>query len=259
MFEWLPTGVELSREVSAAAWFVDRLRARGLDRLSSFLPSGFEAYVRIFHPAAYRPCRSGDLDYAVAIRWEELAAARGMDLTPDVTFPEITGMDPGSSELAPLEPLAGTLPPETCTQLASILRERAARAETCWFCLWDGNGFFWSTAHGYGSAAGPELERLRAAAKAQDEILSSFPKLDAGIRRYFLCRGPLEAACAFFDTIGSTPNLWWPADRTWIVVTEVDSYSTYVGSTRAAVREILASPDIEAIEVDLEALIDPGV
>jgi hypothetical protein len=43
----------------------------------------------------------------------------------------------------------------------------------------------------------------------------------------------------------------------WIVVTEVDGFSTYVGCDRVALRDLLDSPDVEAIEVTLDTHMDP--
>lgn len=257
--DWVPPGVDLSREMEVAAWLIRALEPRGLDRLSTFLPGGFAAYARIFHPVVHRSGRYGELDVPAAVRWRDLAADRGIDLFRDITFPEVAGPDAGSGDLAPLTPSAGTLPPETCVELTSILARNTSTPGTTWLCLWDGNGFFWSTSHGYGEVSGVELEHLRARAREQDDLLSSFPRVDTGIRRYFLCRGPLSAACAFHETIGATPNLWWPDDRRWVVLTEVDSYSTYVGGTATLVSELLGHPEIEAIEVDLDALVDPGI
>ena len=51
-------------------------------------------------------------------------------------------------------------------------------------------------------------------------------------------------------TIGGwshTPNWWWPDDRAWIVVSELDAPSTYVGGSEALVQAILNEPQIEAV------------
>ncbi len=67
----------------------------------------------------------------------------------------------------------------------------------------------------------------------------------------------MDVACGF-ESSGLSPNLWWPDDRSWIVVTEIDGYSTYVGGSLAAITEIVTSLDVEAIEVSLEVCMDPG-
>ena len=53
--------------------------------------------------------------------------------------------------------------------------------------------------------------------------------------------------------------MWWPADRAWFVATEIDSFSTYVGGSQAAIDAVLASPNLEAIAVTAQTPIDPGL
>jgi hypothetical protein len=54
------------------------------------------------------------------------------------------------------------------------------------------------------------------------------------------------------------PNTRWPDDRTWMVITEIDGYSSYVGWSRESIDELLVEPEIEAIEVPLDVPMDPG-
>ncbi len=49
-----------------------------------------------------------------------------------------------------------------------------------------------------------------------------------------------------------TPNLIWPEDRAWFVQSEYDFDSTVIGGSRDLIDAILASPDLEAWEVDGE-------
>ena len=268
MLTWLPTGVELLEDVSGADWIVKGLKPWDPNgaRLESFIPEGFEAYARIFHPAGFRSARRGAIDPDTAIRWSDLARERGVELTPDIAFLEVSGIEPGDQRaLDEIAPADGRLPPETCDALAAVLRPHTTTAQVAWFCLWDGNGVFWSQSHSpvYSSLDGSEpspqeIERYTAEAEAQDAILGSTALVHAYARDYFLFRGPLDAACAFEPSGWYTsPNLWWPNDRGWIVQTEVDGYSTYVGATRAAVEDLLASSEVEAIEVTLDTHMDP--
>jgi hypothetical protein len=45
-------------------------------------------------------------------------------------------------------------------------------------------------------------------------------------------------------------NLFWPADRSWCVATEVDFDSTLVGGDTALIAAILAAPELEVWEVE---------
>ena len=71
--------------------------------------------------------------------------------------------------------------------------------------------------------------------------------------------GSLANVVPLFDAAGGqTPALWWTGDRSWLVSTEVDSFSTYVGGTEEFVAELLASHDIEAVPSRLDAPLDWG-
>jgi hypothetical protein len=265
MLDWLPPGTELMRDVSPADWVLARLQPWDLGgvRLHSFAPSGFEAYARIFHPARYRPAFVGALDPDIGIRWASLGAERGIALSPDVAFCEVSGIRLDEQDrLDEIAPADGELPPATCEALARVLRPHTATPATCWFCLWEGHGSLWSTAHTPlypDEASATEIERYRALGRAQDEFLEATPRVRAEARSYFLCRGPLEAGRSFEpDGWYLSPNLWWPDDRSWIVVTEVDGYSSYLGGTPIAIADVIASSEIEATEVTLDVHMDPG-
>jgi hypothetical protein len=243
---------------------VSRLRPWDPDgtRLESFAPSGFETYARIFHPTGFRPAFAGALDPSDGVRWATLGAERGVGLSADVAFCEVVELGPDGYTANDLEPAEGCLPPDTCRAIGEILRSHTTTPDTCWFCLWDGNGAFWSTAHSPlfpDDASAAEVERYVADARAQDDLLHATPMVETRHRSYFLFRGPLDAASAFEVAHWYlSPNIWWPDDRAWIVVTEVDGYSTYLGGTHAAIEDVLASTDLEAIEVPLDVHMDPG-
>jgi hypothetical protein len=264
VLSWLPPRVELMTDVSPADWVVDNLKPWDPTgaRVESFVPTGFEAYARIFHPAGFRPARRRVLDPAIGRRWADLARERGLELTADVAFVEVTGLEPGEDALDDLAPREGNLPPETCDALAALFRPHTRTPAMVWFCLWDRNGAFWSTSHSPlypADARREEIARYQADAQAQDGLLKSTPLVAAHVRSYFLFRGPLDASCSF-EPAGwyTSANLWWPDDRAWIVETEVDGYSTYVGASRVALDDLLASSQVEAIEVTLDTHMDPG-
>jgi hypothetical protein len=203
-------------DVTASEWIMQRLKPWDPNgaRLESFAPEGFEAYARVLHPPGFRPGKRGGPDNS-AIRWEDLARARGIDLIPEIGFLEAAGLEPGDDRaLDEIGPMSGELPPETCHALSSILRAHTSSPDMTWFCLWEGNGAFWSHSHDplhADDATAEEVGRHRAAAEAQDRLLESTRRVEALARRYFLLRGPLEAACRFEPSGWYTsPNLWWP-------------------------------------------------
>lgn len=260
---WLPDGVELMSDVTPADWVMSRLKPwdPGGARLESFAPDCFEAYARVFHPAGLG---SADAlgEHPNGIPWGELANERGVELSPDISFREVSGIPYEDSQaMDELAPSTGSMAPETCEALAEILTPHTTTPEKAWFCLWEGDGAFWSGSHSpevpYGASA-EETAKYRERAQAQDRLLTEAPRVNTYARAYFLFRGPLETVGSF-EPGGwfTTPQLWWPQDRAWIVITEVDGYSSYVGADRATLVDLLASSDIEALEVPLDVHMDP--
>gem|GEM_PF-7011241 len=60
------------------------------------------------------------------------------------------------------------------------------------------------------------------------------------------------------DKLGPMEGELPPESCAWIVITELDGFSTYVGVSRAALQDVRASPDVEASRLPLDAHMDPG-
>jgi hypothetical protein len=71
-------------------------------------------------------------------------------------------------------------------------------------------------------------------------------------RDYLLYTGPIELATTPLDDVWvNSPHLWWPADRAWIVATEIDFAWTYIGGASSLVGELLDDPRIESLAAEL--------
>ncbi len=78
-------------------------------------------------------------------------------------------------------------------------------------------------------------------------------------REYFLLEGPLSALADLVQPNDRfphwrQPDLWWPADRAWIVCTDVDFWCNYVAGTQALIDEVAAAV---TTETHLVARTDP--
>lgn len=205
--------------------------ADGGVRVGSVVPTGFEAYARIFHPVElfepFNGRQAGD-----RMRWSDFAAATGRVAHPTMEWHRIISPAPGSDRerFDHGEPAEGEMPEEDLRMLAGILREFTSTPELCWFCLWDGWGGI--------SEPGP-IVRL--------------PQ-----REYVLSQGPIEAVTSFdFDQHGwRPPNIWWPDDRAWCVASEIDLKATYVGGSRECVESLLGSGELEVMETSPQARVD---
>jgi hypothetical protein len=267
----VPAGLSLELDVSPAAWIDDallplRATAEGV-LVGEIVPTGFEAYARVFHPAR-------DPTGNERRRWADVAAERGRIVHPEMQFEHLVGtVDLETSESLPHVPLDGCLPEEECAALAEILAAFTSTSEACWFCVWDGYGFFGggvSLTVAVGESPSfrrrrkrGESERARSAA----EQLSRIPVMrthpgpggKGSLRSYFLFAGQIQAASRLeFDGWYHSPNLWWPRDRAWVVATEIDGYSTFVGGSRDCIDAVLSDTRLESLPTSTDRRFDLG-
>jgi hypothetical protein len=247
MYEWLPREIELHTDTAAADWVVSRLRPWGPERVrvASFMPDAFDAYARVFHPAGDR----GGL--SVGLRWSEVAARLSGPFHPDVQFRDLVGGDTQRPTiLGDIEPLSGSLPVRLLRSLVGFFATWTGDDEHCWYAMWDGNGTWWKGAHGGDERFDEE----------RDAILRKQPRVQTPHREYFLMRGPLQSVLPLYDAAGGqSPALWWSERRSWLVSTEVDAYSSYVGGSEKLVAALLRSEEIEAVSLPFDALLDFGL
>ncbi|GAB3243228.1 hypothetical protein GCM10027586_17060 [Kineococcus gypseus] len=216
----VPEGVE------AAGWILAAVR--DFDHtVGSLVPPLFAAYARVFHPARLQQ-DTADARDAVQVSWAQVAAANARRAHAGMQWTSITGSwrhhhggatQPGVWDTEPEE---GTLPAAQAQALVDVLTRFTTTPE-CFYAVWDGFG------------------ALDVPLEAQ---LVGMPGRDMR-----LLRGPLaEAAGVSMESPPwqQSPSLWWPADRTWCVATDVDLMSTYLGASEACIEAVLAAADLEA-------------
>jgi hypothetical protein len=222
-----------SDEVEAADWIGGRLHPFGQD-VASVVPTGFEAYARIFHPAS-RLAATREVD----VRWSDVAEWSGRTVHPEMQFHTIAVPLPGREtrlQAWSAEPRSGALSEPQARALIGLLSGHTSTPDACWFCVWDG----------YARTAPPRRAWWRRKPNVPEGRRVRLPGRD-----YFLFKGPL--------TLGegqlNGPNLWWPDDRSWCVASEIDFPYTYVGGSRKLIDEILGDPSLEG----LPAALDHGI
>ncbi len=218
-----------ANDASAADWIVAALTTFG-ESVVSLVPDGFPSYVRVFHPAhghdPEEPAWRGP-----PIRWSEIAAANGTKVHPDMQLSGLTGyryVDHGQPGVFEWSPSEGSLLPDIAAPLATVLSRHTATPSVCWFAVW--NGF-----------AGTR------------EDLRKAPTFEVPQRKYFLFRGPVDAATETTNREGiyhQSANIWWPDDHAWCVATEIDINTTYIACAEPCRDDIVALPELEAFEID---------
>lgn len=110
------------------------------------------------------------------------------------------------------------------TAVATVGRRHTSTPDRAWYAVWEGHGFDTSTDVGAGLAAIPRFVRPS--------------------RSYYLLRGTVDAVDGFRYP-GSddwrNPDLWWPDDRRWLIATDVDLWSLYVGGPEEFLTELTAA------------------
>lgn len=212
-------GREPEPDVTVGAWIAGAVRPGA--GLAALMPPVFPATARVLHPAARY---DGDDD--VDVRWADVAAANGTTAHPQMTWGAITGSldfyeEADQSPLWEGAPARGHLPEQVAEVLVDVLARHTGTPGDCWFGVWD---------------AHPGLHAHQA-------------RLTVGPRSYWLVHGPVTLACQNMapEPLDQSANLWWPADRAWCVLTDVELVSTYVGGSTACIAELLADPRLECL------------
>jgi len=254
-----------ARDDSAGSWITATIGpfASGVRGL---VPPVFDAYARILHPAwaadrttvrwAAVAAWSGGSAHALA-EFEPMARERGRPAVPT----------PFSAP-----PQNGALPPASLEALSDVLARHTTTPDRCHFGLWEGYGWIdWMAVE------------MRAVARLglpnRTYLLFEGPLVaisdlgwredlsDGSLRMRALDRrsiGFRERARAFgwpnktekvshrpaapsaASLHRESPNLIWPADRSWFVASEIDLDSTFVGGSTALINELLADSRLEA-------------
>jgi hypothetical protein len=220
------------------------------------VPSGFEAYARVFHPA--------DRD-GLPVRWAEVAAENGKVMHPAAQFyglaPDLwTQTEWYPQDLHP--PGLGQLPDVALRALLDVLGRHTVADQQCYFAIWEGYGDL-----PHNSASSVSYLRFTngaTTAELPDRVLPEelldvehAPRVLHPHRSYFLFTGHLEDAVQLKTGDFARwmrlrpPNLMWPGDDSWCVATEIDFDSTLIGGSRHLVDDILADGALEAAEVAL--------
>ena len=214
-------GLPVETDVSHGIWISSARRRGTPGTVSALVPSVFEAYARVLHPAVRY---AGDDD--VEVSWVDVAAHNGTDAHPLMQWDALTHgpvdtqppvWDDGPSE--------GHLPAVVAARLAAVLARHTGTPDDCLFGRWDGFGYDLRT---------PDVPPRLLLRGGHDVVLVRGRTADATRN---LAPEPWEQSA----------NLWWPTDRSWSVVTEIDLRSSYVGGSTACITDLLATAGIEAL------------
>jgi hypothetical protein len=227
--------MDIAKNAEPASWILSRLHPFGQD-VGWFIPEGFAAYARVFHPLYRLTLKSPGQTSAenlIPVRWSDIAAANDRAVAAEMQRLDIraepTRVSPSGEELWNQQPISGSLPREIAVRLAAILPGHTRTRESCWFAVWEGFGDL----------------RIRN---------GEAPVVFIPNRNLFLVHGTVDEVLTTFSVFEryQSPTLWWPDDRAWCVATEIDYTWSYIGGSAACIEQILNDPDLEALPTSPE-------
>lgn len=247
--------------------------------VEAILPSNFEAYARIFHPA-YK------LTYTerIPLRWEEVAEQCGRVSHAKMQWKNIlcehfsyyqSAQEKEIKAVSIDFPNEGSLTSDMATTLWKLL-ETYNEGENCFFAIWEGYG-----RQGQLIKQAPTFEiparkfhifegQLSAIENSFLPLFPSEPAIFRSVRvPSFLgisIRNPFSKVPKYEPTeldelIRNMPhseqfeyqsaNMWWAADNSWCVASEIDLNTTYIGASQEIIDVIVNHKNLEAYQVEV--------
>ena len=235
-----PKELTLLLDPSPGRWVEEAVGSR-FAHVEALVPKGYEAYARLLHPATTQEDRP--------VRWSTVAEWSGKTYHSLMSFEGISVPKPGyGSEDQPwaYEPVEDLIEPEDIVALSGFLSDYTGTPDKYYFAVWDGYGSF--------SAGSSAIMTTSGGIPLLPPVDVDRAKRIKGVgRKYLLYSGP-PSFDDFFDFPGlDGPNIWWPADRSWCVSTDIDLDSTYIGASEDCIERLLKHPSLEVLRTTSDA------
>jgi hypothetical protein len=220
--------------VQSVDWLIGKLDWG--NSLRSWIPTGFERYVRILHPAYISIGKAGSTR-EVPVPWANVSQWSGKALHATSHIQDLMvradGHDWRRRGEGGDEPRQGKLEWTSFSCLLTHLAQETPTSKDIWMLIWTGYG-------GMSDTVGLPVEVSEGLSKSG--------------RRYVLRLGAIDSSEKEFEYTFDEypPTFWWPADRTWFAICDIDSVSTYVGGSEELIAQILADPCLEAFPANLD-------
>ena len=204
--------------------------------LRSWIPSGFEGYVRVLHPASIDIGRERSTSN-VPVPWATVSQWSGKPLHATSHIQDLMlrldGHDWRQQGEGGQEPNQGEMDRESLSCLLAHLSESGTTSDQIWMLLW----------FGYGGAA----DAIGLPIKVSEQLTGSG-------RQYVLRLGEIvsseeEHRDSLFE---HPPSFYWPTDRSWFVSCDIDASSTYVGGSKKLIEQIMKDPSLETFAAHLD-------
>lgn len=217
---WVDPAARAADTSEPADWIAEHLLpSKSAVPVGAVIPTGFQAYARVLHPARGGP--RGD----TPVRWSAVAKWAGRTIHAEVQWEAVSRpVNAEGNQPWVYQPALGQSPEGVRRPLVEDLR-RFTSSDWIWAAVWEG----WGCLPSY-----PEIPKVRL--PGRDYLLFSCPY---DLVEHSIFRGAAEGHAA--------PSLWWPPDLSWFVATEIDFRWTYVGASQACVDALLADERLEVL------------
>lgn len=280
----------ISSPMAAGGWLNERLDDDWT--MHHFVPHGFEAYARVFHPAFVREHTDA---VESASTWAEAATAFGTTLHAQASWQHLvrtptdedwrTRIAADGREFT--SPNEGYMSPELLAAIAALLVEHTSTPDAGFVAVWEGWGGLLGGHGGNGrgfiefTGEPPPEPMWWSSLRANFENPFRKPQWQPGILSDEISKGPRlelldrdhvlfsaapavfsdpawildapwrdrEAETHGFEPAAQHPSILWPADRAWVMVSEIDYDSTIVAGSDELIHAICTDPAIEALAI----------
>lgn len=262
---------------ATGAWLKPRIDAQWHD-MHAVVPRGFPAYIRIFHPLwrdwprdtgtwhGQDPEASREVDGEV-VGWAAVAQAFGKQMHALAQFDRLPG--PATPRVGPLDaqglrysqPECGNFDSAVLVKAAHHLCQHTSSPDRGVSAIWEGwGGLSDSAGQVTLSLAGEPIEPPAATGPGTGILppdIVNGEKLELPDRSYYLfSAGPSfytdprwveQAPWNGSAQFAQSPNILWPADQAWVLVSEIDFDSTVVAGSLELISALARDPGIEAL------------
>jgi hypothetical protein len=216
------------------AWIASRRRPFHDFTVGTLVPVVFDRYARVLHPAWAA--------HGVPVRWATVAtwAGREVHSLAQWDFLSRPRVEPRGPSPFVAEPDTNGLPPGHLATLCALLAAQTNTPDRCFIGVWEGYGWL------------------------ADSEWSAAPLLVLDQRTFLVRGGPIDLAMAVGwrgpnrTFVAEPPTILWPADRAWLVASDPDLDSTYVGGPDALIESLLGHRDLEAWSAEPDDLVAIG-
>lgn len=262
IFGW-PKNVVPSTDLTATRWLQDSMQwlpwNPGPSIARSLVPLGYTHYLRLNHPAWWRPISTVDRQTGNIpgrrVRWSEVAKRANKRMDTITFFVDIVPEDAVVANDLPFTERPSGLSAEVIRELVPILQGLTATPERVWMSFWEGDGIWNGSKTVFASSSTAEpREHVEVHPDFRTLVHKlprwSPPNWERFGRRYWLAVGSLAEVITLATGFPKVePNFLWPEDHAWFFSQEIDLDFAVIGTTEEGVDWLGGAPTLEVYEI----------